>query len=146
MRRPAPGNEDATMQADRVSVVILYHHPLFGEGIAHLLASEPDMTVRSVASTDPDSMATALATHPDVVIFERGVPDTAVEVLRVAPDALVIDIDLNPGPTFTYHREEIGSRPDGIVAAIRGAGAHGHAAVVGALALAVAGGITVLPG
>lgn len=134
------------MQADRVTVVILYTHPLFGEGIAHLLANEPDMAVRCVASADTDGAAALLAAQPDVVIFERGTPDVAVDVLRAAPDALVIDVALDPGPTFTYHREQIGSRPDGIVAAIRDMSAHGHAAVVGALAVSIAGGALGLPG
>ena len=113
------------MQADRrVTVVILYRHPLFGEGIAHLLSTESDLEVTSVASEDEAAVARSLAAVPDVVIFERGVPDTAVEVLRAAPDALVIDVDLNPGPTFAYHREEIRPGPGDIVAAIRGLSRH----------------------
>jgi hypothetical protein len=107
------------MQDDRVSVVILYRHPLFGEGMAHLLSTEPDLEVASVALDDADAMVGSLSDKPNVVIFERGVPDTAVEVLRIAPEALVIDVCLDPGPTFAYHREEIRSQPDGIVQAIR---------------------------
>jgi hypothetical protein len=113
------GNEVPTMQDDHVSVVILYRHPLFGEGIAHLLSSEPDLDVASVAIGDGAAMQHSLTRGPNVVIFERGDPDTAVEVLRLAPEALVIDVCLNPGPTFAYHREEIRSQPDGIVQAIR---------------------------
>ena len=103
----------------RVSVVILYRHPLFGEGIAHLLSSEPDLDVAWVALDDAASMERSLSHAPNVVVFERGDPDTAVEILRQAPEALVIDVCLNPGPTFAYHREEIHSQPDGILAAIR---------------------------
>jgi len=103
----------------RLSVVILYRHPLFGEGIAHLLSGEPDLAVTSVALEDGVAMARAMAREPNVVVFERGTPDTAVEILRLAPEALVIDVCLSPGPTFTYHREEIRSQPDGIVQAIR---------------------------
>lgn len=102
-----------------VTVVILYRHPLFGEGIAHLLAHEPELDVHSVPSDDVGAVADSLADHPNVVIFERGDPDTAVDVLRSAPEALVIDVALDPGPTFAYHREEIRSQPDGIVQAIR---------------------------
>ena len=40
-------------------------------------------------------------------------------VLELVPDALIIDVGIGPGPTFTYRREEISARPDGILAAIR---------------------------
>jgi hypothetical protein len=116
------------MQADRqTTVVILYRHALFGEGIAHLLSTESDLAVSSVASADAEATARSLAADPDVVIFERGIPDTAVEVLRAVPDALVIDVDLNPGPTFAYHREVIPPAPGDIVQAIRGVGRHAPA-------------------
>jgi len=104
----------------RVTVAILYRHPLFGEGIGHLLASEPDMVVTCTPAGDADAVAEALVREPEVVIFERGEPDMAVEILRYAPDALLIDVTMDPGPAFTWHREEIQSRPDGIVRAIRG--------------------------
>ncbi len=55
-----------------------------------------------------------------MVIFERGDPDTATDVLRFAPSALVIDVSLSPGPTFTYQRHEIQAQPDVILEAVRG--------------------------
>jgi DNA-binding NarL/FixJ family response regulator len=127
------------------TIVILYRHPLFGEGIARLLAMEPDMEIISVASEDAVAMAQSLSLTPDVVIFERGDPDTAVEVLRAVPEALVIDVDLNPGPTFAYHREEIQTQPDGIVRAIRRVHPFGPAASVSA-AVTMAAAIKGLPG
>ena len=130
------------MQADRrVTVVILYRHPLFGEGIAHLLSTESDLEVTSVASEDVAAVARSLAAVPDVVIFERGVPDTAVEVLRAAPDALVIDVDLNPGPTFAYHREEIRPGPADIVETIRGLTRHEPDAATASPTIALLAGV-----
>ena len=78
------------------------------------------MVVTCAPSDDADAVAQALAREPNVVIFERGEPDMAVEILRYAPEALLIDVTMAPGPAFTWHREEIQSRPDGIVGAIRG--------------------------
>ena len=113
------------MQEDRrVSVVILYTHPLFGEGIARLLAAEPGIDVTPVAASDVERAATSLALAPDVVIFERGDPDTATDILRFAPSALVIDVSLSPGPTFTYERHEIQAQPEVILEAIRQASSH----------------------
>jgi DNA-binding NarL/FixJ family response regulator len=103
----------------RVSVVVLYTHPLFGEGIAHLLSAEPGVDVTPVVASDLELAAGSLALAPDVVIFERGDPDTATDILRYAPSALVIDVSLRPGPTFTYQREEVEARPEGILQVIR---------------------------
>lgn len=108
------------MQEDqRVSVVVLYTHPLFGEGIARLLAAEPGMDVTPVNASDVDRAERSLALAPDVVIFERGEPDTATDILRFAPSALVIDVSLSPGPTFTYERHEIQAQPEVILDTIR---------------------------
>jgi Response regulator containing a CheY-like receiver domain and an HTH DNA-binding domain len=103
----------------RVSVVVLYMHPLFGEGIARLLAAEPGMDVTPVAASDPEQAQRLLALAPDVVVFERGDPDTATDILRYAPSALVIDVSLSPGPTFTYQRQEIQAQPEVILQAVR---------------------------
>ena len=106
---------------DRISVAILYRHPLFGEGIAHYLAGEPDVLVRCVRMPPGQAVTDALSpgTDPDVVIFERADPDTAVELLEAFPDALVIDVALGAGPTYAWRREVIGSGAESIVAMIR---------------------------
>lgn len=121
---------------DRISVAILYRHQLFGEGIAHFLASEPDILARCVPM--PPGQAPTDALPPgsglDVVIFERADPDAAVELLEAFPDALVIDVALDAGPTYAWRREVIGSGAESIVTAIRafaasgGSGASGLAA------------------
>ena len=113
------------MQEDRkVSVVVLYTHPLFGEGIARLLAAEPGVDVTPVAASDLEHAGRTLADAPNVVIFERGDPDMATDILRFAPSALVIDVSMSPGPTFTYERREIQARPEVILEAIRRASAQ----------------------
>lgn len=114
-------SKGVTMPEDRrVSVVVLYTHPLFGQGLARLLSAEPGLDVTPVAASDPEQAACLLAMAPDVVVFERGDPDTACDILRYAPTALVIDVSLSPGPTFTYQRHEVQARPEVILQAIRG--------------------------
>jgi hypothetical protein len=108
------------MQDDRpISVLILYAHALLGEGIAGLLAAEPGLKVIAIRSDEPGMIERGLAATPDVIIFERGDPDRAVEILELAPDALVIDVGIDPGPTFTYRREEISAWPEALVNAVR---------------------------
>lgn len=55
-----------------VHVVILYLHPLLGEGLAKLLAAEPGVAVTAICADDAIGAAVALAARPDVVVEERG--------------------------------------------------------------------------
>ena len=36
----------------RILVVVMYHHPLFGEGLARMLADEPGLEVVPVRTVD----------------------------------------------------------------------------------------------
>ena len=131
-----PIREDVVMpDGRRISVVVLYTHPLFGEGLARMLAEEPGLDVTPVRTVDIQAAERSLASSPDVVILERSDPDRAVDVLHFAPDALIIDVSIGPGPTFTYHREVIPGRPDGLLTAIRAVRSLDRGAALGALAL-----------
>ena len=104
------------MEADRsVSVLVLFRHPLFGEGIAHLLRNEPDFVVTSVRTGGDEDAECVTEPAPDVVIVERGDPDRAIDVLRAAPEALVVEVGIGAGPAYAYRREVIESQPDGLV-------------------------------
>ena len=104
---------------DRISVLIVYSHPLLGEGLLGMLAREPGLDVGAVPIDDPAAVEGALAASPQVVIAERGVPDLAVGILEQVPDALVIEVGVSPGPTFAYRRDEIPALPEAVIAAIR---------------------------
>jgi DNA-binding NarL/FixJ family response regulator len=54
-----------------IRVVVLYVHPLLGEGLARLLAAEPDVVTCAISSEDALGMAAALRLAPDAVIVER---------------------------------------------------------------------------
>lgn len=100
-------------------VVILYSHPLLGEGIARLLGDGHDLEVHLVEVNDLEAAESALSGGPDVVILERSSPLQALELLRIAPAALLIDVGLDAGPSWAYHRDELSPRPDEILRAIR---------------------------
>jgi DNA-binding NarL/FixJ family response regulator len=104
-------------------VVILYSHPLLGEGLAHLLGGDADLDIQLVRVDDLAAAEAALATAPDVVILERSLPLQAIDLLRVAPQALLIDVGLDAGPSWAYRREELSPQPDEILQTIR-AGCH----------------------
>ena len=88
-------------------VVILYANSLLGEGLGRMLAAaDRALTVELVHVDDAATAECALAGSPDVVILERGLPRQALDLLRLAPSALFIDVGLDAGPTWTYRREE----------------------------------------
>jgi len=108
------------MQGDGpISVLILYSHPLLGEGLVGMLAHEPGLAVSAVRLDASEAVQLALDLWPDVVIAERSEPDRAVEILEQVPEALIIEVGLGPGPTFTYRRDEISTLPESVVDAIR---------------------------
>ena len=121
-----------------LSVVILYTHSLLGEGLARVLAADPGLDVLPVSSRDARAAEIALTANPDVIIFERGEPLQAIDFLKAAPVALLIDVGLDAGPTFTYRREEIPARPEGILRAIHHLRRHAAGATAGVLAVALA--------
>ena len=124
--------------AQRVTVVILATHPLLGEGLAKMLGCAPELSVSHVAADDMPSVEEALAACPDVVIVERNTTFAASDLLRFAPDALLIDVGMDNGHAFSVKREEIPAQPDGILTAIRSMRRTVAAAPVGALLMGIA--------
>ena len=117
----------------RVAVVILATHPLLGEGLARMLGCAQELSVTHVSADDVSAVEEALASGPDVVIVERNGPFAAYDLLRFAPDALLIDVGMDNSLAFSMHREEIPAQPDGILAAIRSMRRNVAIAPVGAL-------------
>ena len=101
-------------------VIILYDHPLLGEGLERLLRDRPGLQVQLVHVDSLDIARSAVDSQPDVVILERCAPVAAVDLLPLAPDALFIDVGLDAGPSWSYRREELSPRPEDIVQAITG--------------------------
>jgi len=124
--------------AQRTTVVILATHPLLGEGLARLLGQQPELTIVHVDRHDAAAAEAALCSGPDVVIVERDDVLTASDLLRFAPDALLIDVGIDVDGAFSLQRQRIPSQPDGILDAIRKMSRTAvKAAPAGALAAAV---------
>ncbi len=73
------------------AVVVLYEHPLLGEGIAAYLARE-GVEVTALPVDDVDAVSEAVGASTLVLVIERGAPDGAVPLPRMSPDAAVIDV------------------------------------------------------
>ena len=101
--------------SDPVKVLVLYDHPLLGEGLGQLMAGVPDLIVERIAMGEPDAMARAIASDADVVIIEEGGPVGLVDLLRQTRCRAIVDVSISTSKAWTIRREEIEPDPDSLV-------------------------------
>ena len=110
-----------------VRVLVLYSHPLMGEGLGRMLAVEPGIEVESADIAEPGAVAAALAHEPEVVIIEEGGPLDAADIVRRSRCSVVLDVDITTTRAWTLRRETLSTRPDDFLAMIRSIVGHsGH--------------------
>lgn len=107
------------MPPEPVRILVLYSHPLMGEGLQRMLAVEPGVVVKAVDIAAPGDMDAALAGEPDVIVVEEGGPLDAADIVRRSSCAVVLDVDINTTQAWALHRETLSSRPDDFLAEIR---------------------------
>jgi DNA-binding NarL/FixJ family response regulator len=77
------------MADDRIQVLLVDDHQMFGEMLAQRLAQEPDMHVVGVAPDGARGVAACLEHRPKVVLLDFDMPDmSGVEVLDAIKQAL----------------------------------------------------------
>jgi DNA-binding NarL/FixJ family response regulator len=107
--------------ADPVKVLVLYSHPLMGEGLGRMLAAEPGIIVYAVDIAEQAAVDDALASEPAVIVVEEGGRVDAADVVRRSNCPVVLDVDITTTRAWALHRESLNSRPDEFLAAIRAA-------------------------
>jgi hypothetical protein len=100
---------------DPVKVLVLYDHPLLGEGLGALMASVPELEVERVAMNEPDAMERAIASGADVVILEEGGPVGLVDLLRDSRCKAIVDVSISTSQAWSIRREAISSDPDSLI-------------------------------
>jgi chemotaxis response regulator CheB len=104
---------------DPVRVLVLYSHPLMGEGLGRMLEAEPGVTVDAVDISVPASVDAAIAKDPDVIVVEEGGAVDAAEIVRRSRCPVVLDVDITTTRAWTLRRETLSTRPDDFLATIR---------------------------
>lgn len=104
-----------------VRVLVLYSHPLMGEGLGQMLEAEPGLDVDAVDVSIPGAVDAALALGPDVIIVEEGGALDAADVVRRSTCSVVLDVDINTTNAWTLRRETLSTRPDDFLASLRSA-------------------------
>lgn len=120
--------------------MILYTHPLLGEGLATLLAPEPGIVVTCAPARDPEAVRKALAGRPDAVIFEWNDIVRQADLPTTVPGAVLIDasMDLARGPAVTADPPG----PDDVLSTLRGIRCTARRNVDGAVETAAVAGTT----
>ena len=72
--------------------MILYEHALLGEGIAKYLRAQTGVEATVVSGQDLQAVTSALAFGPTVVIFEQSDTLRQVDLVALAPQAVLIDV------------------------------------------------------
>jgi DNA-binding NarL/FixJ family response regulator len=58
-----------------ISVVLVDDHPIVLQGLQHLFARQPDITVLACCATVGDGLSAARTSHPDVIVLDLRMPD-----------------------------------------------------------------------
>ncbi len=74
------------------AVVILYRHPLLGEGIGRIVLAETGAPVTVVPAGDRAAVAAALALAPAVIIVEGPQALSERDLAELDPGAVLIDV------------------------------------------------------
>ena len=82
----------AVVSEAQYHVVILYEHPLLGEGIAKYLRARAGVEATVASAYDGTAVMSALALDPVVVIFELNDPLQQMGLAALAPHAVLIDV------------------------------------------------------
>jgi DNA-binding NarL/FixJ family response regulator len=79
---------------EQIKVVIVDDHPLFREGVAHIIASAPDLSVVAEGSTADEALALAAEHQPDILLLDLDLPGGGLSILaraaEVAPQTRVV--------------------------------------------------------
>lgn len=113
---------------DSSPVVLLYVHPILGEGIAAYVTAETGVPIRAVSVLDHDAVSSALSAKPRVVIFERSAGVDLDDLTCQAPGAVLIDVSAAALPGTPIPEQGQAPAVESIVDAVVGAGcARSHA-------------------
>lgn len=108
--------------ARRCRVLILYHNPLFAEGIKSLLEKKEGLEVSAVDATKPGALEYLRRVRPEVVVMEEDGESDGLAVggiFKERHDVLVIALKLGDNTMNLYYNQQVTvARPEDLTDAI----------------------------
>lgn len=97
-----------------ITVFIVDDHGVLAEGLRHLLASQPEMTVVGLAENGRDAVRSVVETCPDVVLMDHGMPllngTEATRLIRErCPGTRVIMLSMYSDAVHVYRALQAGA-------------------------------------
>lgn len=97
-----------------IRVLVADDHSVVREGLRHVLAGVPELTLVGEAGTGPDAMALAATARPDVVLLDLTMPGAGgLEVLRhlrtTLPDIRVLILSVHDDPEYVLESVRAGA-------------------------------------
>lgn len=98
-----------------IRILAVDDHPLFRNGIASLLASQPDMSLVAEASNGREAIQQFRAHHPDVTLMDLQMPemnglDAMIAICREFPEARIIVLTTYKGDVQVLRAMKVGAR------------------------------------
>lgn len=91
----------------RSRVVVLYTHPLFGQGIGRLLRADKKLDVTCLLASGDGAREELRRLHPDAIVLESSTDDVLWESLHDQPPLLVVRVGLDENTLDIYERHQI---------------------------------------
>ena len=98
-----------------ITVFIADDHAIVREGLANLLAAQPDFEIVGTAANGREALAQVLRLKPQVVILDISMPEldgieTTRQILDEAPDAAVVILSMHSSAQHVFHALDAGAR------------------------------------
>ncbi len=98
-----------------IRILVVDDHPLLREGVAALIASEPDLLLVAVAADGREAIAQFRATRPDVTLMDLQMPnmggiDAMISIRNEWPDARIIVLTTYAGDVLALRALKAGAQ------------------------------------
>lgn len=95
-------------------IVLVDDHPLFLDGIAQIVDTEPDLTLVGTASSAATALPMIRATRPDIVILDINLPDASGfdvvdNIVAEAPDTRILMLSAHDEVQFQRNAYNLGA-------------------------------------
>src|SRR5215813_8590505 len=103
------------MTSTPVRIMVVDDHPLLREGVAALIATEPDLELVAVAADGREAIEQFRAMKPDVTLMDLQMPnmsgiDAIISIRNESPDARIIVLTTYAGDALAMRALKAGAQ------------------------------------